>query len=282
MPSPLECSQWILASYSGVDCTFRTGIAVRMNTENLTKKNFRSRIYDGTVRDYWVYVSEAYQAESPANLMVFQDGYYYLDEAKPMRVPDIIDKLVRENVIPPTVCVFVNPGTFEAPSKPEHHPDSQRSLEYDTVSDQYTRFLVNELLPEALEGLNVYQDPNKRAAVGFSSGGICAWSVAWFRSDLFGNVLSHCGSFVDIRGGGKYPYLIRNEAPKPIRMFFQSGENDLDTRYGNWALGNKQMESALRFKGYDHKFEFGPEGHNLVHGAELLKTSITWLFGNNA
>jgi enterochelin esterase family protein len=65
-------------------------------------------------------------------------------------------------------------------------------------------------------------------------------------------------------------------------MFFQSGSNDLDTRYGNWALGNKQIEAALKFKGYDYKFEFGSDGHNLMHGAELLESSIVWLFGSDA
>jgi len=249
---------------------------------NLTKKTFHSQIYEGTYRDYWVYIPEQYQENVPANLMVFQDGYYYIDEAKPMNVPQVIDELIASNKIPATVCVFVNPGIVEAPTKSEHHPDTQRSIEYDSVNDQYTRFLVNELLPEALEDLNISQDPKKRATVGFSSGGICAWSIAWFRPDLFGNVLSHCGSFVDIRGGGKYSYLIRNEFPKPIRMFFQSGANDLDTKYGNWALGNKQIESALKFKNYDYRFEFGTEGHNLLHGAELLESSILWLFGDNA
>jgi len=246
----------------------------------LSKNTFYSRIYEGTYRDYWVYIPEQYNENCPANLMVFQDGYYYIDEIKPMQVPQAIDSLITAKKIPATVCVFINPGQVEKPTKPEHHPDTQRSIEYDSVNDQYTRFLVNELLPEALVGLNISQDPRNRAIVGFSSGGICAWSVAWFRPDLFGNVLSHCGSFVDIRGGGKFPYLVRNEYPKEIRIFFQSGSNDLDTKYGNWALGNKQMESALKFKGYDYRFEFGSEGHNLVHGAELLESSIEWLFND--
>ncbi|WP_462152243.1 alpha/beta hydrolase [Pseudoalteromonas xiamenensis] len=253
-----------------------------MYTGKLTKKTFRSQIYDGTVRDYWVYVPKQYLQTLPANLLVFQDGYYYIDETKPMNVLKVIDKLVESKEIPTTVCVFVNPGTFDDPNKREHHSDTQRSLEYDSVTDQYARFLIDELLPVALANLNISTNPSKRATVGFSSGGICAWSVAWFRPDLFGNVLSHCGSFVDIRGGGKYPYLIRNESPKPIRLFFQSGENDLDTRYGNWALGNKQMESALKFKGYNYKFEFGLGGHNLIHGAELFESSVCWLFGSRA
>lgn len=248
----------------------------------LIKKTFKSKIYNGTVRDYWLYIPELYNENRPANLMVFQDGYYYIDKTKPMQVPQTIESLITEKKIPPTVCVFINPGIVQEPTKPDDHPDTQRSVEYDSVNDQYTRFLVNELLPDALEGLNISQDPKRRAMVGFSSGGICAWSVAWFRPDLFGNVLSHCGSFVDIRGGGKFPFLVRNESAKEIRMFFQSGSNDLDTKYGNWALGNKQMESALKFKGYDYRFEFGSEGHNLVHGAELLKSSIEWLFDSDA
>lgn len=247
----------------------------------LKKNTFHSDVYSGTHRDYWVYVPEQYKEETPANLMVFQDGYYYIDDAKPMKVPQVIERLISSEKIPPTICVFINPGSVTTKTKPEHHPDTQRSIEYDSVNDQYARFLINELLPEALEGLNVSQDPRKRAAVGFSSGGICAWTLAWLRPDLFGNVLSHCGSFVDIRGGGQYPYLIRNEYPKPIRIFFQSGSKDLDTKYGNWALGNKQMESALKFKGYDYRFEFGSDGHNLVHGAELLESSFIWLFKNN-
>jgi len=248
----------------------------------MIKNTFHSQIYEGTYRDYWLYVPKQYKADTPANLMVFQDGYYYIDETKPMMVPQVIEKLISSKKIPPSICVFINPGIVKEPTKPEHHPDTQRSIEYDSVNDQYARFVINELLPEALAGLNVSQDPRKRASVGFSSGGICAWSLAWFRSDLFGNVLSHCGSFVDIRGGGKFPYLIRNESAKPIRMFFQSGSNDLDTKYGNWALGNKQMASALKFKAYDFIFKFGSGGHNLEHGGELLESSIVWLFGSES
>ncbi|WP_281559321.1 alpha/beta hydrolase-fold protein [Thalassomonas sp. RHCl1] len=252
-----------------------------MKTGALTRQTFLSDIYAGTTRDYWLYIPEQYSSESPANLMVFQDGESYLDSKKPMQVPAVMDAMIAANEIPPTVCIFVNPGEVIAPTKAEHHPDSQRSFEYDTVSDQYSRFLINELLPQALAGLNITKDPENRVIAGFSSGGICAWSVAWFRSDTFGKVLSHCGSFVDIRGGGKYPYLIRNEAPKPIKMYFQSGSHDLDTRYGNWALGNKQMAAALHFKDYHYHFEFGNQAHNLIHGAQLLKESLLWLFAGN-
>ena len=62
----------------------------------------------------------------------------------------------------------------------------------------------------------------------------------------FHKVLSHIGSFTNIRGGYVYPSLIRKtkDSPKPIRVFLQDGENDLDNQFGNWPLANKEMAAA--------------------------------------
>lgn len=239
-----------------------------------------SEIYPGTERDYWVYIPTESTDYIVSNLIVFQDGESYKDPEKQMNIPACIDALIERGDIAPTICVFINPGIVGEPTLPEHAPKTQRSTEYDAMNDQYTRFLINELLPMALKGLNVTIDPAKRVMAGLSSGGICAWTVAWYRSDLFGKVLSHCGSFVDIRGGGAYPSLIRTQAAKPIKMFFQSGAQDLNTKYGDWALGNKAMASALDFKGYENKFYFGKQGHNFIHGAELLEQSLIYLLGD--
>ncbi len=43
--------------------------------------------------------------------------------------------------MPVTVGIFINPGTFAGGR-------SNRSFEYDTLSDQYARFLLEEILPE--------------------------------------------------------------------------------------------------------------------------------------
>lgn len=250
-----------------------------MGDIKLIKRKFHSQIYAGTMRDYWVFIPKQYDPNKPANLMILQDGDAYFKQDSPMHMPQMLDKLIDDGKITATVCIFINPGIVIAPTLPEHAPITQRSIEYDGMNDQYTRFLINELLPEALEGLNISADPAKRLIGGLSSGGICAWTVAWYRSDLFGKVLSHCGSFIDIRGGGAYPGMIRTEVKKPIKMYFQSGSQDLNTKYGDWALANKQLKSALDFKGYDSHFEFGSEGHNLIHGAELLEESLVYLLG---
>jgi len=47
---------------------------------------------------------------------------------------------------------------------------------------------------------------------------------------------------------------------KDIRVFLQDGSADLDNKAGNWPLANQQMASALKFKGYDYRFEYGDGG----------------------
>jgi predicted esterase len=111
-----------------------------------------------------------------------------------------------------------------------------------------------------------------------SSGGICAFTAAWEHPEWFGNVLSHIGSFTNIRGGHAYEAMIRKTVRKPIRVFLQDGENDLDNEHGNWWLANLQMEKALKFKGYDYKFVGGTGAHSGKHGGAIMPESLTWLW----
>lgn len=112
---------------------------------------------------------------------------------------------------------------------------------------------------------------------GISSGGICAFSAAWFRPESFGRVLSHCGSFTNIRGAN-YPYLVRTTEPKPVRVFLTSGQSDLDHAVGSWPLANREMASAFDYAGYDYRFVFGEGGHSLRHRAAIFADSRRWLF----
>jgi enterochelin esterase family protein len=171
---------------------------------------------------------------------------------------------------------FINPGNI--PGDQGGKARSNRSFEYDTLSDQYVRFLEKEILPEVAKKYNLRRDAAGRAICGISSGGICAFTAAWERPDLFSKVLSHVGSFTNIRGGDVYPGKIRKTEKKPIRVFLQDGSGDLDNLHGNWPLANQQMALALKFMKYDYKFEFGDGGHNGKHGGAILPESLRWLW----
>ncbi len=245
----------------------------------VTKHEWKSKIFEGTIRDYWIYVPHQYDPAKPACLMVFQDGHTYVGETGDFRVPIVFDNLISKGEMPVTIGLFINPG-HRAETTPERPWNANnRSFEYDTLSDQYARFLLDEMLPEVGEQYKLTDSAASRAICGISSGGICAFTVAWQRPDAFSKVLSHVGSFTNIRGGHVYPALIRKTKPtKPIRVFLQDGANDLDNEHGNWPLANQEMAAALKFAKYDYRFEFGTEGHNGKHGGAILPESLRWLW----
>ena len=179
--------------------------------------------------------------------------------------------------MPVTVGIFLNPGSFPA-TTPKGAARSNRSFEYDTLSDQYAKFLDKEILPEVGKTVKLRTDAAGRAICGISSGGICAFTAAWERPDLFSKVLSHIGSFTNIRGGDVYPGLIRKTERKPLRVFLQDGSGDLDNLHGNWPLANLAMAASLRFMEYDYKLAFGDGGHNGKHGGVILPDSLRWLW----
>ena len=244
----------------------------------VTKDVWHSKVFPETVRDYWVYVPKQYDGEKPACVMVFQDGHTYVGETGDFRVPVVFDNLIHKGQMPVTVGIFINPGHVGEPSPQISWQASNRSFEYDTLSDQYARFLLEEILPEVGKRYKLTEDPECRAICGISSGGICAFTVAWQRPDAFRKVLSHVGSFTNIRGGHAYPSLIRSTPAKPIRAFLQDGSNDLDNQFGNWWLANLEMDAALKFKQYDYKFVGGTGKHSGKHGGAILPDSLRWLW----
>jgi enterochelin esterase family protein len=240
----------------------------------LPQEPWRSQVFANTVRDWSIYLPPGDAAE-PAAVMVFQDGVRHYQSF----VPTVFDNLIADGDVPPIVGVFLNPGVFADTTV------SNRSFEYDTLSDQYSRFLLEEILPAVERQRRLRQDAASRAICGISSGGICAFTVAWQRPDQFQKVLSHVGSFTNIaagptlrEGGHNYPFLIRRVPPKPIRVYLQDGENDLNVPAGNWWLANLQMVDALRFAGYDYTFVSGHGFHSLDHGRADFPDALRWLW----
>ncbi|MGH9470684.1 MAG: SMP-30/gluconolactonase/LRE family protein [Terriglobia bacterium] len=236
-----------------------------------------STIFPGTVRDYWVYVPAEYDSKNPACVMVFQDGGGFVRENGAARVPIVFDNLIHAHEMPVTIGIFINPGVLPAPSA-RQRARYNRSFEYDSLGDRYARFLLDEILPQVSKRYNLSTNPNAHAIAGSSSGGICAFTVAWTHPEAFRRVLSFVGSFTDLRGGGVYPALIRKTEPKPLRVFLQDGTKDLNIYAGDWLLGAQSMASALEYAGYDVKLVIGSEDHNMKQGGAILPDALRWLW----
>jgi gluconolactonase len=234
-------------------------------------------IYPGTVRDYWVYVPAEHSADKPACVMVFQDGGGFVKEDGRARVPIVFDNLIARHEMPVTIGIFINPGVLKALS-PDQQDRFNRSFEYDALGDRYARFLLDEIIPEVAKHYNLSANPDDRAICGLSSGGSCAFTVAWNRPDAFHRVLSFIGSFTDLRGDDIYPALIRKTEPKPLRVFLQDGNHDLNIYAGDWWMANQSMASALEYAGYDVKFVTGDKNHDMDQGGAILPDALRWLW----
>ena len=242
--------------------------------------NWVSKVFTNTVRDWWVYVPAQYKDEKPAAVMVFQDGHDYVNLKGSWRVPTVFDNLIAKGEMPVTIAILLNPG--HDPAKPRDKSpwrSSNRSFEYDSLGDRYARFLTEEMLPEVAKSYNLSTNAADRAISGASSGGICSFTVAWERPEQFGKVLSTIGSFTNLRGGHVYPSIIRKTERKPIRVYLEDCGGDLDNFAGSWPLANQQMAAALKYMGYDTRFDY-VEGyaHNSMHGGSVFPEALKWLW----
>lgn len=235
---------------------------------------WKSKIFPGTIRDYWIYVPAQYDARKPACVLVTQDGRGLADGWK---LPIVLDNLIHKKEMPVTIGVFVQHGIVPAPNA-KAQPRFNRSFEYDGMGDRYARFLLDEILPEVEKKYSLSHDPNDRAIAGSSSGAIAAFTVAWERPDAFRRVFSSIGTYVGLRGGNEYPILIRKVEPKPIRIFLQDGSNDNNIFAGSWWVANQDMLAALTWHGYDVHHVWGTGGHNNKHAAAVLPDALRWLW----
>ncbi len=258
--------------------------SVRKGTISRLDDWSETSIYPGTIRNIRVYIPHPSYLTRPAQVILFNDGAWYLSRNGPVRAAQVLDTLHHQNEIQPTIGIFIPPGTpdhdVQGPIESYGNAEAQRSLEYDSMTQAYGKFLFFEVLPN-IEGkfdLSISTKPEHRTVCGISSGGIAAFSAAWYFPDQCQRVLSHCGSYTDIWGGHNYPSLLRQTPRKPIRIFLQSGNNDANTPFGDWKLANKTMASAFEFAGYDYRFELGEGGHNLDHAGALFANSLRWLW----
>ncbi|HYP13466.1 MAG TPA: alpha/beta hydrolase-fold protein [Bryobacteraceae bacterium] len=277
------------------DSFLKPGVTAGTLTEPLIHT---SKIYDGMKTTYRVYTPAGYSSSTPAALMVWQDGHAAVNrESESFRVLDAIDNLTHEKKVPVIVYIFVSPGKIGEAQDGETYKfvkaysdrsrrqldDAMRSVEYDTVSDRYARFLRDELIPEVAAKYNIRKDAYSHAIAGHSSGAIAAFNVAWQQPELFSRVLSWNGTYTAIQpepnfGGQAFPAMVRSEPKRNMRVWLQGSVEDNESRAGSWPLQNIAMANSLKLREYDFHFTYGTGGHNMVQGSAEFPESFIWIW----
>src|SRR5205809_2644447 len=230
-----------------------------------------------TERKLFVYVPAAYQDGAKAPILVIHDGPGQLN-----LVRNALDNLTiskdPNRKLPAFIAIAVQNGGNDG-------KNSERGLEYDTMSDRLARFIHDEVLLAVLNNaeikaaypkLALTDNPWGRAVMGCSSGGAAALTMGWFRPDLFRRLIAYSGTFVDQQDDdaaeeAKYPLgaweyhsgmkLIENNEKKPLRIFTHVSENDIrpkdpEETHHNWVMAGHRTAAALKAKGYHHRFVF--------------------------
>jgi enterochelin esterase family protein len=217
-------------------------------------------------RTVTVYIPAGYVAGTPAPVMVGLDGMGYIQTA-------VLDNLIAQKRIPPLIGVGITPGNFPQGTNNDAQ-GSQRGLEYDTMSGKFAEFVETEVFPlvEKNAGVTITKDPEGRAAIGGSSGAACAFTMAWYRPDLFRRIISYSGTFVNQQwpfnpdtpygAWGYHDSIIANSEVKPIRLWMQVGDADLlnpnvmKDNMHDWVAANNRMAQVLRNKGYHYIYSY--------------------------
>ena len=260
-----------------------------------TMRSEDSGIYPGIARNktgvvpyrrkVCVYVPNQYVAGTPAPFIVAQDGLGYTNS-----MPKILDNMIHEKRLPVMVAIFINSGGGDAQG-------SQRGLEYDTVSEKYTTFIESEVLPRIAKDYNVTftTDPEGRATMGGSSGGAAAFTMGWFRPDLYRKILTYSGTYVNQQSPlnpvspqgawGYHAYWIPASERKPLRIWLEVSENDNGSKRDeaslhNWVMANQRMAATLKAKGYQYRYVYAENaGHTDGKVTrQTLPGALEWLW----
>ncbi len=225
----------------------------------------QSKVFPGTVRDVTVFIPAQYDGAKPACVYVKTDGYN-------PREKTFMETLIATKEMPATIGVFVKPGTLPAPIKGALDRRN-RCFEYDGISDNNVRFIIEELLPHIAKefDLKLSTDGNDRCVSGGSSGGIAAFTAAWHQPEAFSRVYAASGSWVAFRGGHEFPTMVRKFEAKPIRAFLTTGMRDMENAAGDWFLLDQEMDKALKFSGYDYQFRIIDGGHVAGYAENYLE-----------
>ena len=264
-----------------------------------------------------VYVPAGYKFGTEAPFMVVGDGgptRWYPET----QIFAMLDNLIQQHRVPPMAVITIEAGGQDAQG-------SERGFEYDAVSSAYAEWVENEVLPLAEKTANVKltKNPDGRATMGISSSGVAAFTMAWFHPDLYHRVLAYSPTVVnqqwphnpalpggaweyhsawagpavdnlEVHGGAVSPSnatagspLIPNSPPKPLRIWLETGDQDLfyplptiPDGMHDWTLADERFAKVLADKSYHYQFVFARNAKHVDKAVvgQTFPEALEWLW----
>jgi enterochelin esterase-like enzyme len=227
-----------------------------------------------------VWLPSSYSAKGPRHAVLYMhDGQNLFDPetgygGSEWNVDETLDRLVREKQVRPTIVVAIwnTPKRLQeyVPAKPFAHlppeyMDRVRGLYGgDPLSDNYLKFIVEELKPRIDREYRVKTDRPNTAIMGSSMGGLISLYAINEYPKVFGGagmISTHWPLFLPANGGESITdeeyeavssaferYLAPALAdPKSHKLYFDHGTEALDAVYGRYQ---KRIDAIVARRGY--------------------------------
>jgi len=236
----------------------------------------------GEERRVVAYIPAAYNANIAHNLVIQFDGQNYSRDPQHGAVwegwspmPTILDNLIYENKIAPTIALFIQ---------------NQGNRSGDLLSEKMSDFVALELVDWARKNFTIAKNSANVVVSGPSRGGFAAANTALRHSKVIGGVLSQSGSFYytlqDEENWPVYPEFegkllldYKRSAKLNIRFYLDVGLYDL----GLGAVGtNRQLRDILELKGYEVTYYQYKGGHSHLGWRHTLANGLIRLLGKEA
>lgn len=227
----------------------------------------------GNERDITLYRPPGFDPSRPDNLLLFV--FDAKEALSKIPTPTILDNMIAEGRIPPTVAVFVaNPG-----------PDARaREL---PANPAFADFMAEQVLPLAIRETGMAHDPARTILTGASYGGLASMTVALRHPELFGNVLSMSGSFwwaPPNTPPDQQEYVAglvaRNPVPD-IRVFLSAGLFEVGASRGVPSIldTNRHLRDLLLAKNTQVIYREYAGGHDWLVWRGVISDGLIALFG---
>jgi len=255
--------------------------------------NFESDFVSARNIDVWV--PENYSETITYATLYVHDGQMLFDSTttwnkQEWKVDETITSLMQENKIKPTIVVGMwnvteDRHTDYFPQQPweslsdatrqaileENQAHSKSRFQKDINSDNYIRFITEEVLPLVEDNFNVSRNLKNRAVAGSSMGGLISWYTVLEKPSVFGSAIcmsTHWPGAKPIENNpipdAFFSYIKEKlpEVPGNHKFYFDFGTETLDSFYPafeedvNAVFASKNYKESsfrnLKFEGTGH------------------------------
>jgi enterochelin esterase-like enzyme len=244
------------------------------------KHRFKSAILKNE-REIGIYLPPRYSPHAkPYSLLVVFDEDAYLTLVP---TPTILDNLIAEKRIPPVVALLVG-----------NAPGDARDREL-PCNPEFSKALVNELLPWAHGLYNFTRDPRHTVVAGSSAGGLAAACSGLWHPETFGNVLAQSGAFhrtpppgSGLTDSSSEPNWVARQfissPKKSLRFYLDAGSAEFNATGGADSIlfCTRNLRDVLRAKGYEVHFQEFAGDHDYLGWRGTLADGLMALMGDTA